>query len=297
MKTLGELRRQINSVEDLQSVVATMKTLAAARIRQFETAAEATRSYFDTVQQALQVLLLNRKILPATVAEPGQSGQIGCVLLGSDQGFCGRFNEVVTQTAIRFVDQELRTLSTSQAPLILTVGARLNRLMLDAGWEVEQSVHVPKSVSDITTVIQDVTTHIDRWRNQFDIQRIELIYNRRSSAATYDAKMVQLMPLAKEFLDQLQQERWQSRGLPIYQLPWQELFTSVVRQYLFISLFRACAESLASENASRIAAMQQAERNIDERLQDLNSQFNQNRQQSVTEELLDIVSGFEAVTG
>ena len=75
------------------------------------------------------------------------------------------------------------------------------------------------------------------------------------------------------------------------------MFTAVIRQYLFLQLFRACAESLASENASRIAAMQQAEKNIDQRLQVLNSQFHQNRQQAITAELLDIMSGFEAVTG
>ena len=70
-----------------------------------------------------------------------------------------------------------------------------------------------------------------------------------------------------------------------------------VREYLFVSLFRACAESLASENASRLAAMQRAEKNIDELLEDLNRSFHRLRQSGIDEELFDVISGFEALTG
>ena len=73
------------------------------------------------------------------------------------------------------------------------------------------------------------------------------------------------------------------------------MFSSLIREYLFVSLFRAFAESLASENASRLASMQGAEKNIEEMLAELNSSFHQRRQMSITEELLDIVVGFEAL--
>jgi F-type H+-transporting ATPase subunit gamma len=71
---------------------------------------------------------------------------------------------------------------------------------------------------------------------------------------------------------------------------------ALIREYLFISLFRACAESLASENASRLAAMQRAEKNIGELLEDLNRTFHRLRQNSIDEELFDVVSGFEALS-
>ena len=70
----------------------------------------------------------------------------------------------------------------------------------------------------------------------------------------------------------------------------------MIRQYLFVSLYRAFAESLASENASRLRAMQAAEENITERLEELNAQFRSERQSAITEELFDIVAGFEALT-
>ena len=71
---------------------------------------------------------------------------------------------------------------------------------------------------------------------------------------------------------------------------------ALIREYLFVSLFRACAESLASENASRLAAMERADRNIDELLQSLQGTFHRLRQSSIDEELFDVVSGFEALT-
>lgn len=72
---------------------------------------------------------------------------------------------------------------------------------------------------------------------------------------------------------------------------------ALIREYLFVSLFRACAESLASENASRLAAMQRADKNIDELLEDLNGTFHRLRQSGIDEELFDVISGFEALTG
>jgi F-type H+-transporting ATPase subunit gamma len=78
-------------------------------------------------------------------------------------------------------------------------------------------------------------------------------------------------------------------------MDWNRLFSSLIQQYLFVSLYRAFAESLASENAGRLASMQAAERNIEDLLEELNSQFQQQRQSSITEELLDIVAGFEAL--
>jgi F-type H+-transporting ATPase subunit gamma len=79
-------------------------------------------------------------------------------------------------------------------------------------------------------------------------------------------------------------------------MDWDRLFSALMRQYLFVSLSRACAESLASENASRLAAMQGAEKNIDERLTELQALFRQQRQMAITAELLDIVAGVEALT-
>lgn len=90
-------------------------------------------------------------------------------------------------------------------------------------------------------------------------------------------------------------EPWRSRSLPTFITERRLLLSRLVGQYLFVSFFRAYAESLASENASRIAAMQAAEKNIEERLDELRGCYNQLRQSAITEEILDVVTGFEAL--
>jgi F-type H+-transporting ATPase subunit gamma len=78
-------------------------------------------------------------------------------------------------------------------------------------------------------------------------------------------------------------------------MEWEDIFRSMIREYLFVSIYKAFANSLASENASRLAAMQNAEKNIEERLEELHVHFHRQRQMTITEELLDIVAGFEAM--
>jgi len=84
--------------------------------------------------------------------------------------------------------------------------------------------------------------------------------------------------------------------IPTFRMGWEPLFAALVRQYLFVSLYRAFAESLASEHSSRLATMQAAEDNAEERLDDLQMRFNRQRQNAITEELLDITSGYEALS-
>ena len=88
----------------------------------------------------------------------------------------------------------------------------------------------------------------------------------------------------------------ENTGEPLKAPVGKNILSRMIREYLVVSLFKACAESLASENASRLAAMQRAERNINERVDELRTAFNQNRQSSIDEELFDVISGFEALS-
>ncbi|WP_415838028.1 F0F1 ATP synthase subunit gamma, partial [Polaromonas hydrogenivorans] len=106
-----------------------------------------------------------------------------------------------------------------------------------------------------------------------------------------------LLPLDETWRRELTAMAWPTRNLPEAINGAQAALPAFVREYLFVSLFRACAESLASENASRLAAMQRAEKNIEELLDDLNRSFHRLRQSGIDEELFDLVAGFEALAG
>ena len=165
--------------------------------------------------------------------------------------------------------------------------------MEDDGHKVNESFTLPVTVTGITRLVQDLLPRIQQWQSDQHVGRLLVFYNEKTSAASYQPRQIQLLPISRQRLHEWKHTPWQSRSLPIYSMSWRDLFSAVVRQYLFVSLFRACAESLESENASRIASMQAAEKNIEERLTELQTRYHQQRQTSITEELLDVVAGFE----
>jgi len=103
------------------------------------------------------------------------------------------------------------------------------------------------------------------------------------------------LPLDDTWRRDLSELHWPTKSLSEVIGGGDTTLRALVREYLFVSLFRACAESLASENASRLAAMQRADKNIDELLDDLNGTFQRLRQSSIDEELFEVISGFEAL--
>ena len=127
-------------------------------------------------------------------------------------------------------------------------------------------------------------------------RELHLFYNRPTSGAVYAPVSQRLLPLDETWRRKLAELPWPTGNLPEVMGGGTATLRALIREYLFVSLFRACAESLASENASRLAAMQRADKNIDELLEDLNGTFHRLRQSGIDEELFDVISGFEALS-
>lgn len=289
MQTLEGLRRQIDTATDLSSVVTTMKTLAAVSIHQYERAVEALAQYNRTIEMGFQILLRGE---PLGIETGRMVGRTAVIVFGSDQGMCGQFNEDV----VSLVNARAREFGAERRWWVMAVGVRAEGQLLDGGWSVRHTYDVPTSVSDITNLVQEMLPHIERLRSDADIARLLVFHNRRRSASSFEPRQLQLLPMDPARLRQWRATPWPSRSLPMFVSERRQLLSRLVQHYLFVSLFRACAESLASENASRIAAMQAAEKNIEERLEELRGTFNQHRQTAITEELLDVVTGFEALS-
>ncbi len=291
MFTLTALNRRIRSTEDLQSVVRTMKALAAVSIRQYERAVESLRDYSRAVDMALQVILRSVPGTPVRARRvPGD--RLGAIVFGSDHGMCGSLNEQVVSHAVAAMD-----VSGVRERVVLAVGVRVRDRMEDAGYSVEYHLPVPGSVAGIGPAVRDLLLEIERWQSAEGIDRVLLFYSVLQGAASYRPREFLLLPVDEEWLAGLRSRSWPTRVLPMFTADREVLFSAVIREYMFVSLFRAFAESLASENASRLASMQAAEKNIDDQLSELRRTFHQMRQMTITEELLDIVAGFEALTG
>jgi F-type H+-transporting ATPase subunit gamma len=181
--------------------------------------------------------------------------------------------------------------------LFASIGQRAYDRLMGAGLPVEENIMVPSSPTGIPAAVQDLIEIIDRWSTVSRISRVILEYNHHLSGAAYEPVTARLLPLDQEWLRELRSQPWPTKELPIFRMEADTLFSHLVKHYLISSLFQAFAESLASENASRLAAMQGAEKNIRDRIVELKNQYHQERQVSITEELLDIVSGFNVLEG
>jgi len=291
MPTTEALKSRIDSTEDLQSVVKTMKALAAVNIRQYEKAVAALKNYMKTVEMGLQIVLRSRPGFHIA-ARRASRGSLGTVVFGSDQGMCGQLNEQIVEHTLAAID---KMTAERQNRRLITVGMRVTNRLADEGQQIQNSYAVPSSVEGITSLVQSLLLDIEQWDSDADIKHVLVFYCEQLSGASYRPHQVHLLPIDYQWLQNLRHKDWPTNNLPTYSMSWDPLFSALIRQYLFGSLFRAAAESLASENASRLASMQGAERNIEEQLESLNRQYHQQRQMSITEELLDIVSGFEAL--
>jgi len=135
---------------------------------------------------------------------------------------------------------------------------------------------------------------LDEWRATENIPRIVLFFNTPRDGNRYKPQGVQLVPVNLSWLQLLRETPWESSTLPTFDMPWGDLFSDLIQEYLYVAVYRAFAASLSAENSSRLASMESAEQNIAERLDDLEQQYHQVRQHSITSELLDIIAGAEA---
>ncbi len=292
MQTSEYLKGKIQSAQDLLGVVKTMKALAAISIRQYQRAVESLAEYNRTVEMGLQIVL--RQSREATAAPKSRTARMGAIVFGTDQGLCGQLNAIIASHAMEEME---KTGVSRENRIIIAVGMRTADLLEDSGQRVAEVLTTPGSTMGITHMVQDITILLEDWRFKKQIQQMHLYYSEYLSGAAYRPKALRILPVEEAWLKRLQQKKWESRTLPMFTMEWENLFRALIREYLFVSIYRAFANSLASENASRLAAMQSAEKNIEERLEELHLSFHRQRQMTITEELLDIVAGFEALGG
>ncbi len=289
--TLEALQKQLKSGEDLSSIVRTMKALAATSVRQYEKAVESLDDYYLTVELGLGVVLAREERVQPAPVDPRKP--VLLIVFGSDHGLAGRFNEQIVDFALRKYWTTLEE-TLSDPSILACVGEQVSTRMAAAGRNVRELFGVPVSMTGITASVQALLERLEAWCDQEEAQRVILFYNRPTAASSFAPYAETLLPVDLAGLRRRNAE-WQSRSLPIFTMSSPRLLSMLLRQYFFVSLYRAYALSLAAENASRLAAMQAAEKNIQERLDELRTAYQQQRQAAITEELLDIISGFKAL--
>lgn len=291
METLETLSERLATTGDIRSIVRMMKSLSAVSIRQYERAEAALSGYEMTIDLGLTALLGDRRARGLSL--PGASGQAAAgealLVIGSDRGLCARYNDIVARAAEARISRDTAVLAV--------IGTRVAARLGTMGHAVDHLFLQPGSVGGLRPLVLSIIVGIEGWTRRAGVGRVRVVHNRREGGIQAVPVERQLLPLPEDHLERLLRDGWPGRGLPFFRADRERLLSSLVRQRIFCLLYRALAEALASEHATRMAAMQRAERNIDARRDELTAAHRRKRQETITRELLDIVSGFEAARG
>ncbi len=286
-QTLELLTHRTETMRSIRGIVRTMKTMSAINARPYEQAAHSIEAYRETVLDGFHAFLHRHGPLPVE----SERGAVPVVLaFGSDHGLCGNYNELLATEVGQAVH-------APQATRVICIGAQMEDALAGAGIPVETTLFPPATVDGLGRLAGALITRLDAIRsdNGSRTLAVSMVFMQRAPHGLQAPVTKRLLPLDPGLIGALATRPWTSRSLPQFRLPPGRLLASLIRSYLFADLFRVAAEALVTENAARLARMQQAEQSVDEQLEDLMAETRTVRQDDITTELLDVIIGFEAL--
>jgi F-type H+-transporting ATPase subunit gamma len=286
-QTLETLSHRIVTLQNIRGVVRTMKALSAVNAMPYDRAAASIESYHASILDGLQLFTNTTHMIETLTFDPDAPKII--LAFGSDHGLCGGYNEILANAALELIG--------SDNWQIFTVGARMANALSGLGVTLANQFTPPASVDGIGRLAGEILVDLDQYRSQTKKGEIEvkMIHMMSGSHGTQSITVRTLLPLGHRFLMDLADRPRKSRSLPTITMAPKAVFAALIRNHLFASLFRATAVAMAAENGARLTLMQQAEKAIDDRYEEMLQVVRSTRQTEITNELLDIIVGFEAL--
>ena len=284
-QTLEHLTRKNATLTSIRSIVHTMKTLSAINAAPYEQAAHSIEKYHKTLLQGLAAFVYRSGGI-SLLTESVQPNRRLLVVFGSDHGLCGNYNELMANTVTDY---------TRSHPIakqhILCIGSRMANSLLEQDLTPDVVLMPPASADGVGRLAGDIVTRIEQLGRGQSLAElaVTLVFTERAEHGYQETVTRALLPLDQALLQPVQ--RWESRSLPDYTMNADALLSSLIRNHVFASVFRASAEAMVTENATRLALMQQAEQSVDEQLDVVKQDLSNVRQDEITNELMDIVIG------
>ncbi|HXX69930.1 MAG TPA: F0F1 ATP synthase subunit gamma [Polyangiaceae bacterium] len=282
MQRLADLQARIHGLGELREVVGAMRSLAAVRVTQAQEALVAIREYATVVERALSDSAPDPPPGRAPETEPVRQVN-GVVAFGSEHGFVGAYNDRVLDRAVALLG--------GRSDRLLVVGSRAALIAAERRCAVSSSGPMASQVGGIDEVALRTAAEIARGVTQ-GLTQVVLVYTQCTGGTASAVAVERLLPF--DFTPYVS-SRGDRRPPPLSNLTPQALFAKLVEELTFTQLARAAMESFASENAARLAAMEAAHENIENKLNDLTRLEREGRQEEITTELLDIVTGAEVI--
>ena len=279
MTGLSEIQSHIASMEELLDIVGAMRSLAAMRVQESQHALPGICSYAGSMAQAIGSAIL---LMPQPVQfDPLENGHRAVILCMAEHGFVGGFNERMLEAAQAVL---------KPADLLFVLGSRGAALAYERGCKVAWTRPMATRLAGAPDAIHRLTSELYARIARGEVARMEVMFGRYRPGAASTIERRLLLPLDIAGLS-----TEPAREVPLHNLPPRPLLEKLMAEYVFALLTEAAVESIASENAARFAAMESAHDNVSKKLSGLQENAHQARQTEITSELLDLMTGAEAI--
>jgi F-type H+-transporting ATPase subunit gamma len=292
MAKLNEIRKRIASIKNTRQVTSAMKMVSAAKLRKAQDRILQIAPYDKKMREIVQSLSLDESSDIPYFLQPGTENVL-VVVVGSNQGLCGGFNSNASKFSIAHVINHYNDLYGKGCVHFLPIGRQIERVLKSNGVIFAGEQH--QLMNEI--LYADVSQFAQQLMGFFTdgkFQRIDIVYNKFKNAAVQELTADQYLPILKP--EKPKKSPLQSANY-IYEPSKKDILESLIPQWLVMHLFRILLDSNAAEQGARMTAMHQATDNATGLLKDLTVKYNNARQSAITNEIVEITAGAEALKG
>ncbi|MDR6564272.1 MULTISPECIES: ATP synthase F1 subunit gamma [unclassified Arcicella] len=291
MASLKEVRNRIVSVNSTQQITKAMKMVSAAKLRRATDAIIQMRPYSKKLTEMIATVSANAegaKENPYTIVRA--INKVLIIVVTSDRGLCGAFNANVGKAAVSLISEKYAAQQAAGNVEILALGKKGGEYLSRRGYNVNSDyidIFTKLSFTNVRTAAEAAMKGFEE--GKYDV--VELVYNEFKNVATQILKTEQVLPIVEQKDDKVKA----SSVDYIFEPSEEEIINELIPKALKLQIYKAVLESNASEHGARMTAMDKATDNAGELLKELKLQYNRSRQAAITNEILEIVGGAEAL--
>ncbi|MFP4026087.1 MAG: ATP synthase F1 subunit gamma [Thiohalospira sp.] len=294
MSSLKDIRTRITSVKSTKQITSAMKMVSAAKLKKAQDAVINLRPYAHKLNEILNSITKSVNLAGDNIyARPGFPDKILVVVISSNKGLCGAFNANIMKEAIRLIDEDYYGENEEGKVDVLTIGKAATDFFIKKGYKVigsDNDLLDQLSFEKATPLIEKI---IESYLNK-DYDRVMLVYNRFKNAAVQIITSQQFLPVEIDYADE-EAEVFFNFDF-IFEPDQEYIVKTLIPKSLKLNFYEALLESLAAEHGARMTAMHKATDNAAALIKELQLNYNKARQASITNEILEIVGGAEALS-
>ena len=296
MGNLKEIRTRISSIESTQKITSSMKLVSAAKLRRAQTSIQYLRPYSEKLNEILQDLSDSAGSMEEMpLFENRTPDKVLLVVITSNKGLCGAFNANIVKQVNHLVEEQYAEQHQKGNVKLICIGKKGNE-QLCKHYPVIQYHESLLDNPDFTEISKIGEFITERFLNH-EVDKVEIVYNQFLNAATQRVTVERFLPITNLIANQDDQTDMSAAHDYIIEPSPQEVLEELIPKIMKTQLFKTLCDSIAAEHGARMISMTKATDNATEILRDLRLKYNNARQSSITNELIEIVSGAEALKG